>query len=97
VKPVLYIIAAMTEDLGLRRKRLLYRASHRGTKEADLLIGTFAARHLPGMGGPEIDAFEALLQYEDAKLVRWITGQAEPPPEADGPLMQKLRSHRIIT
>jgi antitoxin CptB len=87
----------MTEDLGVRRKRLLFRASHRGTKEADLLIGSFAQRHLAAMGAAELDAFEALLQNEDAKLVRWITGQDAPPPEADGPLMDKLRSHRIIT
>jgi antitoxin CptB len=87
----------MTEDLGVRRKRLLFRASHRGTKEADLLIGSFAQRHVAAMSGPELDAFEALLRNEDAKLVRWITGQDEPPPEADGPLMRKLRSHRIAS
>ncbi|MBX6367347.1 MAG: succinate dehydrogenase assembly factor 2 [Rhodospirillales bacterium] len=87
----------MTEDLGVRRKRLLFRASHRGTKEADLLIGTFAERHLATMSPGELDAFESLLQHEDAKLVRWITGQAEPPPEVDPSLMARLRSHRIVS
>jgi antitoxin CptB len=87
----------MTEDLGLRRKRLLFRAGHRGIKEADLLIGSFAAKHVATMGSAELDAFESLLEYEDGKLVRWITGQAEPPPEADGPLMARLRAHRIVS
>jgi antitoxin CptB len=96
VRPELYIIAFMTEDLGLRRKRLLFRAAHRGIKEADLLIGTFAAKHVAAMDGAELDAFESLLEHEDAKLVRWITGQAEPPPEADGPLMARLRAHRLV-
>jgi antitoxin CptB len=93
----LYIIASMTEDLGLRRKRLLFRAAHRGTKEADLLIGTFAAKHLASMSSVELDAFESLLEHEDAKLVRWITGRAAPPPEIDTPMMARLRAHRIVS
>jgi antitoxin CptB len=85
----------MTLDLAVRRKRLLFRAAHRGTKEADLLIGSFAERHVAAMDAAELDEFETLLEREDAKLVAWITGQADPPAEVDGPLMQKLRAHRI--
>jgi antitoxin CptB len=90
------MFAGMTEDIAVRRKRLLFRASHRGTKEADLLIGSFAARHLAAMAEEELDAFERLLEREDAKLVAWITGQGEPPPDVDGALMQKLRAHRFV-
>jgi antitoxin CptB len=86
----------MTEDLVLRRKRLLFRAAHRGTKEADLLLGSFAQSHVDAMSGSELDAFERLLENEDAKLVAWITGQAAAPAHAEGPLLEKLRAHRII-
>jgi antitoxin CptB len=86
----------MTEDLVLRRKRLLFRAAHRGTKEADLLIGSFAQKHVGTMTASELDAFEKLLENEDAKLVAWITGQAAAPAHAEGALMQKMRAHRIV-
>ena len=33
-----------------RRKRLLFRSWHRGMREADLILGSFAEQHLAGFG-----------------------------------------------
>ena len=66
----------MGESLEVRRKRLRYRSWHRGTKEADLLLGGFADRHLGSMDEASLDFFEALLGEPDPSLMTWMTGRA---------------------
>jgi antitoxin CptB len=48
----------MTDDVDMRRRRALYRAMHRGTKEMDHLVGQFASVHVPGMTGEALSHFE---------------------------------------
>lgn len=79
-------------DIDTRRKKLLYQASYRGFKEADLLIGGFARAHLAGMSEAELDAFEGLLKHNDRELYAWATGDAEPPADAAGPVLEKLKA-----
>jgi antitoxin CptB len=62
----------MTDDLDLRRKRALYRAQHRGTKEMDWMIGRYAEAKLPGMDGVALNHFERLLAITDVELDSWI-------------------------
>ena len=58
----------MTDDVETRRRRAAYRASHRGTKEMDWVLGRFADKALPGMAGAELAAFEELLAMPDPVL-----------------------------
>jgi antitoxin CptB len=67
----------------IRRKRLLFRAWHRGTREADLFLGAFAEQHLPGFDAASLDNFAALLEVPDADLFDWISRRAVPPPAHD--------------
>jgi antitoxin CptB len=73
----------MIEDIEKRRKRLTYRCWHRGTKELDLLIGSFADRHLADMDDAQLDRFETLLEIPEPVLFDWLTGVYKPPPEYD--------------
>ena len=82
-------------DIDTRRKKLLYQASYRGFKEADLLIGGFARAHLPSMSDQELDEFEALLKQSDRELYAWAMGDIEPPAEVVGPIFEKLRNFDI--
>jgi len=81
-------------DSDARRKRLLYRAWHRGTREADLLLGSFAESHLPGFGAAQLDEFEALLEISDADLFDWISGRTAPPPGYAGEVTHLLLAFR---
>lgn len=74
-----------------RLKRLRYRAWHRGTKEADLLIGGFADAHAAGWGAAEIAWFEALLEEEDVDIMAWAIGTQAPPARFEGPQMVAMR------
>ncbi len=78
-----------------RRKKLLYRATYRGFKEADLLIGGFAAAHIQHLSEPELDEFEALLDLSDRELYDWATGKAEPPANVLGPVFERLRCFKL--
>jgi len=73
----------MNDSLAIRRKRLVYRSRHRGTKELDLLVGAFAERHLAEMDAGQLDRFEALLELPEPLLYDWLLGRSAPPPEFD--------------
>jgi len=84
----------MTGSSDIRRKRLLYRSWHRGTREADLLLGGFAEANLPGFDEARLDRYEALLECPDADLFDWIAGRAAPPPEYDHDVTRLLLAFR---
>lgn len=65
-----------TSEIELRRRRALYRASHRGTKEMDWLLGRYAEARLPEMGEAELGRFERLLALPDPELQKWILDPA---------------------
>lgn len=77
----------MRGELEYRRKRLRFRAWHRGTKEADLLLGRFADANLDGFDDDGLARFEALLARSDPEIMDWMTGAAEPP---DDPVVARL-------
>ncbi len=80
----------MPESLQIRRKRLAFRARHRGTKELDLLIGGFAERHLSHMSADQLDRFEALLEVPEPVMYSWATGQVPPPADYAHDVMKLL-------
>ena len=76
-----------------RRRRLLYRATHRGTHETDLLIGGYVAARIDALGAAELDALERVLDLPDTDLADWLTGRLPIPPDADSPLLRDMRDH----
>jgi antitoxin CptB len=68
----------MAENPEIRRKRLLFRSRHRGTKEMDLLIGAFAERHLDNFDDRQMECFEALLEIPEPVIYSWLVGRAAP-------------------
>ncbi|MFZ5783895.1 MAG: succinate dehydrogenase assembly factor 2 [Pseudomonadota bacterium] len=82
-------------DLELRRKRLLYRSIYRGNKENDILLGQFARTHIESFGHDELDQYERLLARGDNEIFDWVSGQAEIPPEADSPVLRRLKAFRV--
>jgi antitoxin CptB len=83
-----------TEPIELRRKRLLWRSSHRGIREMDLLMGGFAQSRLPTMTESELNAFEALIELPDQDLLSWVTGEAAVPSNLNNALLPELLKFR---
>ena len=78
-----------------RRKRLKFRAWHRGTREMDLIIGPFADSVVPTLSDPALAEFEALIEASDPDLYDWIVGATPPPAAYDTETFRRLRAfHR---
>ena len=80
-------------DRETRLKRLLFRSSHRGTKESDLLLGPYAEKHLAAMSEADILEFEQFLEENDNDIWDWISGAIAPTCYHD--LIKKLRQQPI--
>ena len=76
----------------VRARRLLFRSWHRGTRESDLLLGSFADVSLAGLEDEQLDQYEALLNCTDPDLFDWSIVGCSPPPEHDLDVMRLLRS-----
>ena len=72
---------SIAESIVTWRKRLQFRAWHRGTREADLIMGPFADREVSGMDAAGLEEFEKLLHCNDPDVYDWLTGKAVTPPD----------------
>jgi antitoxin CptB len=79
------------QSLDNRRRRVVYRAQHRGTYENDLLIGDFVKARIADMTEAELDEVEAVMEFPDAELADWLTGRRPIPPHADSPMLRRIR------
>jgi len=78
-------------DRADRLKRLRFRAWHRGTREADFLIGGYFDRYGDDWNGEEMDWFETLLEEQDVDIMAWAIGTVAPPARYEGPMMRQLK------
>jgi len=78
-------------DHQTRIKRLRFRAWHRGTREADLMVGGFFDAHHAHWTGAELDWFEALLEEQDVDIMAWAIGSLPCPQRWEGAMMAAMR------
>jgi antitoxin CptB len=73
-----------------RIRRLKFRAWHRGTREADYMIGCFFDSHHATWSPEELDLFERLIEEEDVDILGWALGTLAVPAEYAGPMMTAM-------
>ena len=81
-------------SLDSRRRRLLFRATHRGTRENDILIGGFVSARLAAFTLPEIEILEDIMELPDPALADWLTGRRPIPAEHDTDMLRAMRDAR---
>ncbi|WP_038367379.1 succinate dehydrogenase assembly factor 2 [Bosea sp. UNC402CLCol] len=79
-------------DLDPRRRKILFRAWHRGMRETDLIMGRFADEAITGFSEAELDEFERLIEVQDRDLLGWITGEIAVPENYDTELYRRLKA-----
>lgn len=77
------------------RRMLRFRSWHRGTKESDLLLGSFADQHLAGMTPEQLETYAVLLEKPDHEIYNWKVGRDPVPPELETDIMAMLKAHAI--
>lgn len=78
-------------DRAASLRRIRYRAWHRGTREADFLVGGYFDACSPGWSAGDLAWFEALLDEQDADIIAWVIGTLPVPPRFAGAMMERMR------
>ena len=79
-----------------RRKRLLVRCWHRGTREMDLILGRFADAEIAGLRDDELAELERLIDVPDPDLYAALTGNQPIAPEYAGALFDRIKAFRAV-
>ena len=85
-----------SDGLDIRRKRLLFRCWHRGTREMDLILGRFADAEIARLSDNELDELERLIEAPDPDLYAALTGDRSIAAEYAGPLFDRLKRFRAV-
>lgn len=80
--------------LSIRQRKALYRAWHRGMRETDLILGSFADSEITVLSEAELSQFEHLLDQPDSEILAWVTGSATVPVRFDTDLFHRIRTNR---
>jgi len=83
-----------SDGLDERRKRLLFRCWHRGTREMDLIVGRFADAYLAELSDAELTQLEQLIELPDPDLYAALTGAGAIAPAMAGSVFERMRSFR---
>jgi antitoxin CptB len=85
-----------SDGLDARRRRLLFRCWHRGTREMDLVLGRFADAEIANLRDEELAQLERLIEVPDPDLYAAVTGDKPLPPELAGGLFDRIKSFRVV-
>ncbi|EJF87883.1 hypothetical protein ME1_00847 [Bartonella vinsonii subsp. arupensis OK-94-513] len=83
--------------LDVRRRRLIFRAWHRGIREMDLIFGYYVDAHIAEMTDKMISELEYIMSFDDRDLLTWVTGEILPPSEIDSPLFRDIVNYHVYT
>jgi len=87
-------MTAAADHSDTRRRRLLWRASHRGIREMDLILGGFATARIDTMTPAELDQLEAVIDVPDQQLLAWATRQEPVPARLRSRLLDEILAFR---
>ncbi len=77
-------------------RKLQFRAGHRGTREADAMVGGFFESYHSNWNTDDFAWFERLLEEQDVDIMAWAFGRTPPPAEYAGPMMETLKQLDFI-
>lgn len=82
-------------DLSARKRQAIFRATHRGTREMDILLGGFVELEIHTFSDSEMDALDALMQAPDWDIYKWVTGTLPVPANYDTPLFRRWSDYQM--
>lgn len=82
------------KQLDPRRRKLIFRAWHRGIREMDLVLGQYVDAHIAEMTDAKLDELEYIMSFEDRDLLTWVTGELPTPDDVNTPLFRDILDYR---
>jgi antitoxin CptB len=84
-----------SDGLDVRRKKLLFRCWHRGTREMDLIMGRFAENSIAELSDDELDQLELLIDLPDPDLYAAMSGAGDIPANLKGSVYERMRAFKV--
>ena len=83
------------DDIEIHRKKLLFRAGHRGTKEMDMLLGNFTDKYIKLFDEVELGMLSDLLDCEDDLIYKCLLDKESLPSLIDNRVFHLLKDTAI--
>ncbi|WP_455475420.1 FAD assembly factor SdhE [Bartonella sp. B17] len=89
------VFVAGKNQLDVRRRRLVFRAWHRGIREMDLIFGNYVNAHIVEMNDKTVSELEYIMSFDDRDLLMWVTGEILPPSDIDNLLFHDIVNYHV--
>ncbi|MDG2321866.1 MAG: succinate dehydrogenase assembly factor 2 [Rhodospirillaceae bacterium] len=83
-----------TEDRCIQKKRLLHRATHRGTKESDAIVGGYVTANIDELTEAQLDTLEVVLDCSDPDLMDWLSGRQPMPEDGTAGILKLIKDYQ---
>ena len=84
------------EDLSIFQKKLLYKSTHRGSKEMDLILGKFAHKYLSLFNEDELVMLEAILEMDDNDIYQYALNKKQIPESLNNRVFTLLKDYTLL-
>ena len=91
----MYNIITMSNKLEIFKKRLIYRASYRGTKEMDILLGSFVNKYINKFNDKDLLELEKFLNFEDEIIINFYNFNIIKKKIDENKISKIFKSHKI--
>ena len=85
----------MSNKLEIFKKKLIYRASYRGTKEMDILLSSFVSKYINEFDEKKLIELELFLNFEDEIILNFYNGVMSEKKIDKNKLSKLFKSHKI--
>ena len=85
----------MSEKLEILKRKLLYRASYRGTKEMDILLSSFVIKHIDKFDEPQLKNLENFLKFEDLTILNFYNYSIEEKDIEKNPISKIFKKFKV--
>ena len=83
-------------DLQTHQKKLLFKSSHRGSKEMDILLGRFVEKYIELFNSAELDMLETLLELDDNDIYQYALDKVKIPEDLNNRVMELLKDYTML-
>ena len=91
----MYNVFAVTNKLEILKKRLIYRASYRGTKEMDILLSSFVNKYINGLSEINLMELETFLNFEDEVILNYYNYNIIENKINENKISKIFKDHKI--
>ena len=77
------------------RKQIIYRATHRGSKEMDMLLGKFVKKYISELNTKDLKNLNEIMIIDDDLIYDWYFNKVNNKKIADNKISQKLRNFKL--